>query len=166
MAVSSNGLIDKMPRVNWARLDRKEIVMGLRTERGGDHLPDWLLAAAEGLVGRLEASQCSQLYRLVSNARQGIMGSAREWQPFKSLLRNSRIVHSDRNHVTAVMLALLPQVVKQEKFARFAAARDARERMRKMDGRSGKFVVSSASSSSIEKGAERFPLALDRLAKK
>lgn len=140
--------------------------MGLRTERGGDNLPNSLLAAAKSVVGRLNPSQYSELYRLASNARQGIVGSAREWRPFEELLRDSSIARHDRNHATAVMLALMPHVLKQDKFARFAAARDARERIGKARGRSEDFFVSTASASSIDKGAERFPLALDRLAKK
>lgn len=145
--------------------------MGLRTERGGDNLPGSLLAWAESLVGRLDPSQYSNLYRLASNARQQIMGSAREWQPFESLLLESGIDRGDRNHVTAIMLALMPHVLKREKFARLAAVKSTRERTKKIgvpvqQRRTGKFAVSTESSSSIDKGARRFPLALDRLAKK
>ena len=146
--------------------------MDLRTERGKDNLSEELLTAAETLVARLNRSQYSRLYRLASNARQRIMGSSHEWRPFEGLLLECHIDRRDRNHVTALMIALIPRVLKQERPARLAAAREARHRMRKtyvreaLGHRAEKLAVSTASSSSIEKGAERFPLALDRLAKK
>ena len=144
--------------------------MGLRTERGGDELPDRLLKAAEDLVAHLDPARQSELYWLSSNARQGIV-SSQEWRSFEVLLRNARIDPRDRNHATAVMLVLLPTVLKREKSARFAATKEAHERIKRAgnrgtSGRPVEFAVSTESSTSINKGAERFPLALNRLAKK
>lgn len=145
--------------------------MGLRTERGGDRLPDRLLAAAESLVRSLDPSQYSELYHLASNARQGIAGSPKEWKPFDGFLLDAGIDRSDRNHVTALILVLLPKVLQHENDARKAAIARAHERLTKQGvraqwGRSGNFAASKESSGSIKKGAELFPLALDRLAKK
>ena len=145
--------------------------MGLRTARGGDLLPDLLLSAAKHVVEHLDPSQYSELFRLASNARQRIMGSPVEWRAFDGLLLEAGIDRSNRNHVTALVLTLMPKVLKQEKFAKFAAAREARERLKKLGlqvswGSSGKFAVSTESSASIDKGANRFASALDRFSKK
>jgi len=145
--------------------------MGLRTARGKDNLPGWLLSAADNVVRRLDPSQYPELYRLASNARQTIMGSASEWRPFESILLDARIDRSDRNHVTALVLALMPRVLKREKDARAIAIKDARARMAKagVEGKwsqTGKFEVSEESAASINESAERLASALDRLAKK
>lgn len=135
--------------------------MGLRTKRGGDDLPSWLLVVAEDLVGRLDPSQQSRLYRLASNARQGIL-LVQEWESFDSIIRHARIDPQDRNHAPAVMLALMPKILTRERSARTAAVREARERLKKASkekplSRSVKFGVSTESSTSINRGAERFP---------
>ena len=137
--------------------------MGLRTEQ--ENLEGSLLAAAKELVGRVDPSLHSELYRLASNARHGIAGSARDWKPFERLLDEARIARRNRNHVTAILLQLIPYVIEQEKFARFAAVKKARGRKNALDTRK-EFLVSTATDASIDKGAKRFPLALERLAKK
>jgi hypothetical protein len=144
--------------------------MGIQTKYGGDNLPAWLSAAVENLIGNLDHSQYSELYRLASNARQRIMGSSKEWQPFESLLLDNKLDRSNRNHVTAIVLALMPRVLKQEKLARFAAVNESRKRMAAAGvqvqwGPSGKFVVSNSTSTAIDKGAKRLASSLDRLAK-
>src|SRR5271166_4266686 len=139
--------------------------MGLRSERGKDDLPNWLLASAEKLVSQLDPAQYAELYRLASNARQQIEGSLPEWEPFERLLLEARVDRRNRNHATAVMLVLMPKVLSQVKSARFAAAQDAMDRLNSMKMRerrdgSEKIVVSTATSSSLDKGVERFALAL------
>ena len=145
--------------------------MGLRTQRGKDVLPQWLLTASERVVGRLPASGHAELYRLASNARQRIMGTPSEWKPFDAILLEAGIDRSDRQHATALMLALMPRVLKHEKDAREKAVREARARLAKAGvavrwGHSGKFGVSDESCTSINESAERLASALDRLAKK
>lgn len=137
--------------------------MDLRTKQ--ESLADSLLVAAKELVGRVDPSLHSELYRLASNARHGIAGSARDWKPFERLLNEARILRGNRNHVTAIMLQLIPYVIEQDKFKRFAAATEARGRKKPRDTRD-EFLVSTATDASIDKGAKRFPLALERLAKK
>ena len=147
--------------------------MGIRTERGGDNLSDWLVSAAARVVSQLEPSQYSELYRLASNARQTIMGTSKEWQPFDSLLLDAEIDRSNRDHVTALILAVMPKVLKLERDAQFAEVKEAKERMKKLgmdqflvSPQSGKFGVSTATTAAIEKGAEDYAAALARLAKK
>ncbi len=148
--------------------------MGLRTEHGRDNLSDWLLLAVKNVVDRLDPSRFADLYRLASNARQTIMGSASEWKPFERLLLDAGIDRSNRDHVTALMLELMPKILKQEKDARDAAVAKAHERYAKMGlrltpwSRDGRFAVkiSKESARSIKAGAERFASALERLAKK
>jgi hypothetical protein len=115
--------------------------------------------------------QYPELYRLASNARQTIMGSASEWRPFEAVLLDMGIKRNNRDHVTALVLALMPKVLKQEKGARAKAIKEARDRMAKAGveaswDKSGKFGVSRESSSALNDNAERFASALDRLAKK
>jgi hypothetical protein len=145
--------------------------MGIHTERGKDNLPDWLISAAAKVVSQLDSSQYSDLYRLASNARQTIWGTQKEWQPFDGLLLDAGIDRSNRDHVTALILAVMPKAFNQEKFAQFAAAQESKKRLEKMGaqvqwGHSGNFAVSTATSASIEKGAELYTPALVRLAKK
>ena len=145
--------------------------MGLRTERGSDRLPDDLLAAAENLVAHLRPSQYSKLYHLASNARHQILGSRKEWSPFKPILEEFQIERTDRNHATALILALMPRVL-EKKRPHALPPRQASKRMERTRkkgeeiGRRDPFAVSKASSRSIENAADRFPLALERLAKK
>ena len=145
--------------------------MGLRTERGGDYLPAWLTSAATKVVSQLDPSQYSELYRLASNARQTIMGTRKEWRPFDGMLLDAGIDRSHRDPVTALILAVMPKAFKQEKFAQLAAVRESKERMAKLGvqvywGPKGKFAVSTATSASIEKGAEDYAAALARLSNK
>ena len=168
--VTSTGKSNRM-LLFGLELAGKEMAMGLRTERGGDNLPDWLTSAAAKVVSHLDSSQYSEFYRLASNARQKIMGTRKEWQPFDGLLLDAGIDRNNRDHVTALILAVMPKAFKQEKFAQFAAAQESKKRMEKMGvqvqwGPSGKFAVSTATSASIEKGAEHYAAALVRLAKK
>ena len=145
--------------------------MGIKTVRGGDDLPDRLLSDAKVVVDKLDPSQYSELYRLASNARQTIRGTQKEWNQFDGLLMEAGIDRNDRNHVTAPILALMPLVLKQEKFAQHAAIQESKARMTKAGvqvawGSTGRFVVSTATADSISKGAQDYAAALARLAKK
>jgi len=145
--------------------------MGISTEHGGDKLPNWLLAASKKVVDRIDPSQYAELYRLSSNARQTILGAPSEWRPFDELLVDEGIDRNNRDHVTALLLVVMPIVVQQEKFARFAATQEAKARLEKLGvqpswGNTGNFAVSTASSSSINKAADDLASSLERLAKK
>ena len=130
-----------------------------------DDLPAPLLKAAQSFVERLSLQQRQTIYRLASNARQQIVSKS-GWQEFDVLLREFRITPTNRDHATAVLLAVLPDVIRDEKFARFAALREAQARASAKRVPTHRIEVSTESSASIERGAERFALTLERLAKK
>jgi hypothetical protein len=119
----------------------------------------------------LDSTQYSELFRLASNARQTIPGTREEWLPFAGPLAEAGIDRNDRNHITALILAVMPLAIQQEKFAQFAAVQESKERMKRMGvqvawGPTGRFAVSTATAASIEKGADNYAAALVRLAKK
>ncbi len=147
--------------------------MGLQTAHSKVDLSDRLLSAVRDVIARVEPSKYSEFYRLVSNARQTIVGSEDEWQPFLILLHNAEIDRSDPNHLTALMIELLPKVVAQERNAYFHAVEKSRAKLAERGVQatwdpSGNFALttSTASSTSINEGADHFAWALDRLSKK
>jgi hypothetical protein len=147
-------------------------MMGLQTTTG-INLPTWLLSAAASVARKVEASQYSELYRLVSNARQTITGSEEEWKPFFLILLEAQIDRNNPDHLTALMIELLPKVVAQQRDPYIQAVEKSRARLAEQGVQggwapSGKFALttSTASSTSIAEGADRLALALDRLSKK
>jgi hypothetical protein len=147
--------------------------MGLQTASSRTNLPTWLLSAAANVVRKVEPSEYAEFYRLVSNARQTIMGSDEEWKPFLALLLETEIDRRDPNHLTALMIELLPKVVAQERNAYIHAVEKSRARLAEKGVQAARepseksaLTTSTASSTSINEGAERFAWALDRLSKK
>lgn len=140
----------------------------------GVNLSDKTLAAARSVVSKLDASQYAEFYQLVSNARQSIPGSQREWSPFVAILSDANIDPGRNEDLTALMMEVLPKMLAQEKPAHEQAVKEARERLAKSRGqagfvdKTGRFALntSTASSTSINEGAEQYALAIKKLSKR
>ena len=143
--------------------------MGLKTERGRDNIPDTLLQAAQRVANRIAPELYADLYELASNARQGISIPTKDWVPFIELLNEEQLHIHRRDDATALLLVLLPKVLKAEQDARDAAVKTARERMEKQGVRAGwgpNFRAPKKASESLNQSADQLASALQRLAKK
>ena len=89
--------------------------MALRTEHGKDNLSNTLLETAKRFVDRVEPDLYLKLYRITSNARQQITNPSEEEKLFQALLREFQLSLTNRDHATAVLLTVLPEVVRWEK---------------------------------------------------
>src|SRR5882672_329919 len=138
------------------------------------NLSNKVLAAARLVVSKLDPSQYAEFFQLVSNARQSIPGSQREWSPFITILSDANIDPGRYEDLTALMMEVLPKMLAHEKRVHEQAVKEARERLEKSGGKagfvdkSGNFALttSNASSTSSNEGADEYAWAIKKLSKK
>ncbi len=136
----------------------------------GLHLSNKALAAARLVVSKLDPSQYAEFFQLVSNARQNIPGSQREWSPFITIFSDANIDPARYEDLTALMMEVLPKLLAHEKQVHQQAVKEARERLAKSGGqagfvdKSGNFALttSTASSTSINEGADEYAWAIKK----
>jgi hypothetical protein len=144
------------------------------TGAAGLHLSNRVLAAARLVVSKLDPSQYAEFFQLVSNTRQSIPGSQREWSPFIAILSDANIDPGQYEDLTALMIEVLPKMLAHEKQVHQQAVKEARERLAKSGGQAGfvdktgtfALTTSTASSTSINEGADQYAWAIKKLSKK